>query len=288
MYIQIVYNFCYAAALLGLIHFWAGTRDLLKPYRPVWKFLTVKGVVFITFWQGLVLSLLFINQSEEKAKQLQTWLLCLEMLPAAVAMWFAFPAAPYMNAARNREQGGIMMAVQNVGNVVMFTDVVTDLKHQARARRPRSAWSHELHIGDGTARAARSGRLAFALSPCGLPQRTHMPRVPADCSSARTAAVLVVAHDTPSCRSAVRAAVQHVHMLQGRRRRRHRGARAVGAVPPRHVRHPRPLSRTGDCAVAIAGALACTCSVKRRARLQPSFVQGVHAEILSRCAEVST
>lgn len=130
MYIQIVYNFCYAAALLGLIHFWAGTRDLLKPYRPLWKFLTVKGVVFITFWQGLVLSLLFINQSEEKAKQLQTWLLCLEMLPAAIAMWFAFPAAPYMNAARNREQGGIMMAVQNVGNVVMFTDVVTDLKHQ--------------------------------------------------------------------------------------------------------------------------------------------------------------
>jgi hypothetical protein len=132
MYIQIVYNFTYAAALLGLIHFWAGTRVLLKPYKPVWKFVTVKGVVFITFWQGLVLSLLFMGESETEAKQLQTWLLCVEMLPAAIAMWFAFPAGPYMNAARNREQGGIMMAVQNVGNVVMFTDVVTDLKHQVR------------------------------------------------------------------------------------------------------------------------------------------------------------
>lgn len=130
VYMQIVYNFTYAAALLGLIHFWAGTRVLLKPYKPVWKFVTVKGVVFITFWQGLVLSLLFIGKSETEAKQLQTWLLCVEMLPAAIAMWFAFPAGPYMNAARNREQGGIMMAVQNVGNVVMFTDVVTDLKHQ--------------------------------------------------------------------------------------------------------------------------------------------------------------
>jgi hypothetical protein len=136
MYLQIVYNFCYAAALLGLIHFWAGTRDLLKPYKPVWKFVVVKAVVFITFWQGLALSLLFINESEKKAKQLQTWLLCVEMVPAAAAMWFAFPAAPYMSVAGNREQGGIMMAVKNVGKVVMFTDVVTDLKHQVCSITP--------------------------------------------------------------------------------------------------------------------------------------------------------
>jgi Organic solute transporter Ostalpha len=145
MWIQIIYNFTYGAALLGLIHFWAGTRTLLKPYKPVWKFLTVKGVVFITFWQGLVLSLVLISQPEYKPKQLQTWLLCIEMLPAAVAMWFAFPAGPYMNAQRNREQGGIMMAVQNVGNVVTFTDVVTDLKHQARRT------SRLTCISDGTA-----------------------------------------------------------------------------------------------------------------------------------------
>ena len=135
MWLTILQNFTYGSALLGLIHFWAGTRPLLKPYKPVLKFLTVKGVVFITFWQGLVISLALINEPDYKAKQLHTWLLCLEMLPAAIAMWFAFPASPYMSAARNREQGGIMMAVQNVGNVVMFTDVVTDLKHQVRRLR---------------------------------------------------------------------------------------------------------------------------------------------------------
>lgn len=129
-YLQIVYNFCYAAALLGLIHFWAGTKDLLKPYQPVWKFLTVKGVVFITFWQGLVISLALIDITTQNARQLQTWLLCLEMLPASVAMWFAFPFVNYTHSASSRAQGGIMMAVQNVGNVVTFTDVMTDLKHQ--------------------------------------------------------------------------------------------------------------------------------------------------------------
>lgn len=50
-------------------------------------------------------------------------------------MWLAFPAGPYIQAASGRQhaqgQGGDMLrAVQNVGDVVMLTDVVTDLKHQ--------------------------------------------------------------------------------------------------------------------------------------------------------------
>lgn len=130
MYLQILYNFCYAAALLGLIHFWAGTKDLLRPYKPVLKFVAVKSVVFITFWQGLIISLWLMHSPTAHAQALQTWLLCVEMLPAAVVMWFAFPISPYVHAARSREQGGIMLAVQNVGNAVTFSDVVTDVRHQ--------------------------------------------------------------------------------------------------------------------------------------------------------------
>nr|BAV58341.1 DUF300-domain-containing protein [Ulva partita]BAV58343.1 DUF300-domain-containing protein [Ulva partita] len=129
MYLQIVYNFCYAAALLGLIHFWAGTKDMLKPYKPVWKFVTIKAVVFSTFWQGFLISLLLRNELAD-GRSLQTWILCIEMLPAACAMWFAFPATQYIRAARSRQEGGFMMAVQNVGRVAIFTDVVTDLHHQ--------------------------------------------------------------------------------------------------------------------------------------------------------------
>jgi hypothetical protein len=133
-YIQIMYNFCYGAALVGLIHFWVGTRDLLVPYKPVLKFVTVKGVVFITFWQGLIISLLMINSPKEHSRSLRTWLLCVEMVPAAILMWLAFPAYPYIQAARGRQhaqgQPDMLRAVQNVGDVVMLTDVVTDLKHQ--------------------------------------------------------------------------------------------------------------------------------------------------------------
>jgi hypothetical protein len=135
MYLQIIYNFCYGSALLGLIHFWKGTRDLLVPYKPVLKFVTVKGVVFITFWQGLIISLLMLDRPKEYASALQTWLLCVEMIVAAILTWLAFPAGPYIQAASGRQHAegqrvDMLRAVQNVGDVVMLTDVVTDLKHQ--------------------------------------------------------------------------------------------------------------------------------------------------------------
>lgn len=90
----------------------------------------MKSVVFITFWQGFLISLLMMQKPTAHSQALQTWLLCMEMLPAAVVMWFAFPVSPYLHAARSREQGGIMLAVQNVGNAVTISDVVTDLRHQ--------------------------------------------------------------------------------------------------------------------------------------------------------------
>lgn len=130
LYLQLLYNICYGAALLGLIHFWTGTRDLLRPYKPVWKFIAVKSVVFITFWQGFCISLFLMHKPTSHAQALQTWLLCIEMLPAALMMWFAFPVSPYLHAARSREQGGVMLAVQNVGNAVTISDVVMDVRHQ--------------------------------------------------------------------------------------------------------------------------------------------------------------
>ncbi len=50
-YISIMYNVCYTFALYGLLLFWIGAEDLLKPYKPLLKFLIVKTVVFLTFWQ---------------------------------------------------------------------------------------------------------------------------------------------------------------------------------------------------------------------------------------------
>lgn len=57
LYITLIYNVSYTAALYGLFLFYSATRDLLSPYYPVLKFLTVKFIVFLSFWQGEISSL---------------------------------------------------------------------------------------------------------------------------------------------------------------------------------------------------------------------------------------
>jgi hypothetical protein len=50
-YISILYNVCYTFALYGLMLFWIGASELLQPFNPLLKFILVKTVVFLTFWQ---------------------------------------------------------------------------------------------------------------------------------------------------------------------------------------------------------------------------------------------
>lgn len=52
LYITIIYNISVSLALYALFLFFFTTSDLLRPYEPVLKFLTIKSVIFLSFWQG--------------------------------------------------------------------------------------------------------------------------------------------------------------------------------------------------------------------------------------------
>ena len=52
LYITIVYNISISLALYALFLFYFATKELLHSYDPVLKFLTVKSVIFLSFWQG--------------------------------------------------------------------------------------------------------------------------------------------------------------------------------------------------------------------------------------------
>ena len=110
LWITLVYNFTYSWALFSLLLFYMGTRDLLKPHRPVLKFVCVKSVVFATFWQGVAVGIAVgvgALPGAAAGKAMQNLLLCCEMLPAAVAMAFAFPWREYAGAGAGGGGGGI-------------------------------------------------------------------------------------------------------------------------------------------------------------------------------------
>uniref|UniRef100_A0A7E4VR23 Transmembrane protein 184B n=1 Tax=Panagrellus redivivus TaxID=6233 RepID=A0A7E4VR23_PANRE len=113
IYVTFVYNFSVSLALYGLFLFYTATKDLLSPYRPVLKFLTVKSVIFLSFWQGFLLAVLSatsaidaIYDSEGNevisrgtvAAGYQNFLICMEMFFAAIALRFAFGVSAYIDA----------------------------------------------------------------------------------------------------------------------------------------------------------------------------------------------
>lgn len=58
LYISIAISISVTVAMYCLIQFYIPVQEELKPYSPVLKFLAVKSVVFLTFWQDSFLSIL--------------------------------------------------------------------------------------------------------------------------------------------------------------------------------------------------------------------------------------
>lgn len=109
LYITIIYNISVSLALYALFLFYFATSDLLRPFEPVLKFLTIKSVIFLSFWQGMVLAILercgvipealVIDGHEVGAGTVaagwQNFIICIEMFFAAIALRYAFTSSVY-------------------------------------------------------------------------------------------------------------------------------------------------------------------------------------------------
>ncbi|RKO96399.1 hypothetical protein CAUPRSCDRAFT_306, partial [Caulochytrium protostelioides] len=94
------YNISVCWSLYCLVQFYLQCEKDLKPYRPLPKFICVKIIIFLTYWQGLLISTLVwlgvIRGSgsysvDAVVTVIQDLLLCLEMVPIALLHSHAFP-----------------------------------------------------------------------------------------------------------------------------------------------------------------------------------------------------
>lgn len=51
LYITLLYMATYTVAVYSLILFYLACKDLLKPFNPIPKFVVIKSVVVLTYWQ---------------------------------------------------------------------------------------------------------------------------------------------------------------------------------------------------------------------------------------------
>ena len=105
-YITIIQNISIFVAFTGLLKFYHAVDKDLSWCRPLAKFLCIKGVVFMTFWQGLAISLLaqFTDVGGEDATEwamsAQNFLICLEMLLFSIAHFYCFPTEEWQEGYR--------------------------------------------------------------------------------------------------------------------------------------------------------------------------------------------
>jgi Organic solute transporter Ostalpha len=108
-YCTAINNFSQAWALYVLALFYMAMHTELSPLNPLRKFVTIKLVVFFSFWQGLVITMLCsmgilkphesfrTYQSPEKfSGGLQDFIICIEMFFAAIGFAWSFPPRDYM------------------------------------------------------------------------------------------------------------------------------------------------------------------------------------------------
>ncbi|KAA1085749.1 hypothetical protein PGT21_050057 [Puccinia graminis f. sp. tritici] len=97
-YVSLAYNFSVSLCLYCLAVFWMCTGADLKPFRPMPKFLCIKGVIFFSFWQGFGISILVAlgllksarYPTETLSLAIQDTLICFEMPLFSILHLYAF------------------------------------------------------------------------------------------------------------------------------------------------------------------------------------------------------
>jgi len=127
LYIAIIYNVCYTLALFWMLLFYVGCEELLEPYRPLFKFACFKAVIFLTFWQSLVIAFLAprFHLDPDNSEALQNWIIVVEMFLASLGMLVAFPWSEYTIGG---QASGWRWG--NVAHALSIMDVLSDVIHQ--------------------------------------------------------------------------------------------------------------------------------------------------------------
>ncbi len=111
--------------------FYQATKKLIKKFRPILKFASVKAIVFATYYQSLAVAA--SSMSPQDTVMWNDFILCIEMVFFAGLLMIAFPTSGERNSLIvyhfhifTEFQGGIPDSkfIENVRSVLSVHDVM--------------------------------------------------------------------------------------------------------------------------------------------------------------------
>ncbi|KAI1112794.1 DUF300-domain-containing protein [Nemania sp. NC0429] len=161
----IIYNISVTVSLYSLGLFWVCMHDDLLPYRPVPKFLCIKLIIFASYWQGFLLSILVWlgaipddvpeYSPDNLAAAIQDALICIEMPAFAIAHWYAFSWHDYADNTISSARMPVKYATRDAFGIV---DLIEDSKETFRGDK----YSYRIFDSSGKIIAHEDSNSRFA------------------------------------------------------------------------------------------------------------------------------
>lgn len=162
-----IQNVSVFVAFSGLLKFYHAVQDDLAWCRPFPKFLCIKGIVFMTFWQGLAIAILAKTTGQDAApgvaqasdgdddedpdiwaKQAQNFLICLEMLGFSIAHFYCFPTEEWEPGYRPKVEKDTKFG-DNIALRDFFSDLKLVLKGNKKRRKSKRKSAKKIDEEEG-------------------------------------------------------------------------------------------------------------------------------------------
>ncbi|CEG67688.1 hypothetical protein RMATCC62417_04080 [Rhizopus microsporus] len=172
-YITFIYNLSVSFCLWCLMVFFYATKKDLTRFRPLPKFLCVKAIIFFSFWQSVVVALLVfagvIPEAEHMSVAIQDFLVCIEMVPFAIAHSFSFSYEDYFDSSVHSARMPIRIAIKDsLGLKDVYMDTVLTLRGSGFSYRSFEPSEGVPHMG-----SSRTSRIMAGLRYSNITSKKH-------------------------------------------------------------------------------------------------------------------
>ncbi|KAI9281461.1 organic solute transporter Ostalpha-domain-containing protein [Sporodiniella umbellata] len=172
-WITFVYNLSVSFCLWCLMVFFYATKKDLVSFRPLPKFLCVKAIIFFSFWQSVVVAILVsagvIPEAEHISVAIQDFLVCIEMVPFAIAHSFSFSYEDYFDTSVHSARVPIRIAIQDsLGLKDVYMDTLLTLRGSGFSYRSFEPSEGVAHIG-----SSRNSRIMAGLRYSNMTSKKH-------------------------------------------------------------------------------------------------------------------